>query len=401
MDGFDVCRGIRAALARADPDADRARRGARPRRRARGRRRRLRDEAVLAARAGRAHEGRAAPDASRAPQPRGSSSATSRSTPQAREVTVAGEPVELTGKEFDLLAYLLENPGIVFSREQLLDRVWGMTYFGGTRTVDVHVAQLRRKLGRPDADPHRPRRGLQGRPAVTLPRAAVRRDRGSWPLLSLALAFAIGAVLTRRAVERNTLRDVSAQVDLLVERERESLAPVLAAPQPAGVPRAPGRARRPGAARRLVAAPAAGARGRAPPRRAARRHAHVDGDALLLRRPARRAARASCSCGRPSSTNVAPGGRTSRALIIARARDGGARRARRVPARARDRAAGSAASPRRRRGLADSADEPPLVPVEGPRELARRSPRASTRSPSSSRRRARRSARSCSPSATS
>jgi DNA-binding response OmpR family regulator len=70
---------------------------------------------------------------------------------QAREVTVAGEPVELTGKEFDLLAYLLENVGIVVSRDQLLDRVWGMTYAGGTRTVDVHVAQLRRKLGRPDA----------------------------------------------------------------------------------------------------------------------------------------------------------------------------------------------------------------------------------------------------------
>ena len=69
----------------------------------------------------------------------------------AREVTVAGEPIELTGKEFDLLAYLLENAGIVVSRDQLLDRVWGMTYAGGTRTVDVHVAQLRRKLGRPDA----------------------------------------------------------------------------------------------------------------------------------------------------------------------------------------------------------------------------------------------------------
>ncbi len=71
--------------------------------------------------------------------------------PQAREVTVAGEPVELTGKEFDLLAYLLENTGIVVSRDQLLDRVWGLSYAGGTRTVDVHVAQLRRKLGRPDA----------------------------------------------------------------------------------------------------------------------------------------------------------------------------------------------------------------------------------------------------------
>jgi len=71
--------------------------------------------------------------------------------PQAREVMVAGEAVELTGKEFDLLAYLLENAGIVVSRDQLLDRVWGLSYAGGTRTVDVHVAQLRRKLSRPDA----------------------------------------------------------------------------------------------------------------------------------------------------------------------------------------------------------------------------------------------------------
>jgi len=69
---------------------------------------------------------------------------------KAREVAVDGETVELTTKEFDLLATLLANPGIVVSRDQLLDRVWGMTYPGGTRTVDVHVAQLRRKLGRPE-----------------------------------------------------------------------------------------------------------------------------------------------------------------------------------------------------------------------------------------------------------
>ena len=67
------------------------------------------------------------------------------------EVTVGGEAVELTGKEFDLLACFLEHPGIVLSRERLLDLVWGMAYPGGTRTVDVHVAQLRRKLGVPAA----------------------------------------------------------------------------------------------------------------------------------------------------------------------------------------------------------------------------------------------------------
>jgi DNA-binding response OmpR family regulator len=68
-----------------------------------------------------------------------------------RDVTVAGAEVELTSKEFDLLACFLEHPGIVLSREKLLDIVWGMTYPGGTRTVDVHVAQLRRKLGDPQS----------------------------------------------------------------------------------------------------------------------------------------------------------------------------------------------------------------------------------------------------------
>jgi DNA-binding response OmpR family regulator len=68
----------------------------------------------------------------------------------AREVGVDGSPVELRPKEFDLLAYLMQNRGVVVSRELLLERVWGFDYAGGTRTVDVHVAQLRRKLGRPE-----------------------------------------------------------------------------------------------------------------------------------------------------------------------------------------------------------------------------------------------------------
>ena len=67
-----------------------------------------------------------------------------------RTVSVAGSEVELTGMEFDLLAFLLAHPGIVMSRERLLERVWGLSFPGGTRTVDVHVAQLRRKLDRPD-----------------------------------------------------------------------------------------------------------------------------------------------------------------------------------------------------------------------------------------------------------
>ncbi|HUZ15841.1 MAG TPA: response regulator transcription factor [Gaiellaceae bacterium] len=76
---------------------------------------------------------------------------------ESREVTVGGASIELTGKEFDLLACFLEHPGIVLSRERLLDLVWGMTYPGGTRTVDMHVAQLRRKLG--DAEGIRTVRG--------------------------------------------------------------------------------------------------------------------------------------------------------------------------------------------------------------------------------------------------
>ena len=68
----------------------------------------------------------------------------------AREATVAGVPVELTTKEFDLLTILLGNPDRVLTRELLLDRVWGLAFPGGTRTVDMHIASLRRKLGRPE-----------------------------------------------------------------------------------------------------------------------------------------------------------------------------------------------------------------------------------------------------------
>ena len=67
-----------------------------------------------------------------------------------REVTVDGGAVALTAKEFDLLAYLLEQPGIVFTRELLLERVWGFDFPTSTRTVDMHVASLRRKLDRPE-----------------------------------------------------------------------------------------------------------------------------------------------------------------------------------------------------------------------------------------------------------
>jgi DNA-binding response OmpR family regulator len=64
-----------------------------------------------------------------------------------REVRNEGEPVAMTAREFDLLAYLAENEGLVLSRRQLLDGVWGPDWYGDDRTVDVHVRQLRKKLG--------------------------------------------------------------------------------------------------------------------------------------------------------------------------------------------------------------------------------------------------------------
>ncbi len=64
-----------------------------------------------------------------------------------RECLVSGEQVMLAPKEFDLLWELLERDGEVLNREQLLEKVWGYTYAGDTRTVDVHVRQLRKKLG--------------------------------------------------------------------------------------------------------------------------------------------------------------------------------------------------------------------------------------------------------------
>jgi DNA-binding response OmpR family regulator len=69
---------------------------------------------------------------------------------RSRSVTIDGAPVALRTLEFELLAELARHAGHVVTRDRLLDRVWGLTFAGGTRTVDVHVAQLRKKLGRPE-----------------------------------------------------------------------------------------------------------------------------------------------------------------------------------------------------------------------------------------------------------
>ncbi len=66
----------------------------------------------------------------------------------AKRTAFAGQqPLELTPKEYDLLALLLSHPERVYTREQLLDIIWGMNYIGGTRTVDIHVQRVRKKLG--------------------------------------------------------------------------------------------------------------------------------------------------------------------------------------------------------------------------------------------------------------
>jgi DNA-binding response OmpR family regulator len=64
-----------------------------------------------------------------------------------REARVNGNPVALATREFDLLAYLAQNQGLALSRQQILDAVWGADWYGDERTVDVHVRQLRKKLG--------------------------------------------------------------------------------------------------------------------------------------------------------------------------------------------------------------------------------------------------------------
>ncbi len=74
--------------------------------------------------------------------------------PDRFEVTVRGQEVKLTRKEFILLEYLLENGGRALTREALIDRVWGSDYVGDTRTLDVHMKRLRSKL---ELEPHRPR----------------------------------------------------------------------------------------------------------------------------------------------------------------------------------------------------------------------------------------------------
>ena len=68
------------------------------------------------------------------------------------QASVDGRPLDLTYMEYELLKFLVQNPGKVFTREMLLSRVWGYDYYGGARTVDVHIRRLRAKLGEEHAN---------------------------------------------------------------------------------------------------------------------------------------------------------------------------------------------------------------------------------------------------------
>ena len=320
--------------------------------------------------------------------------------PQAREVTVAGEPVELTGKEFDLLAYLLENAGIVVSRDQLLDRVWGMSYAGGTRTVDVHVAQLRRKLGRPDAIRTLRGSGLQGRPSVRLAlaaRAAVRRDRAR------RAALARPRARDRRGADAPGGRAEHAAGRLgavrPARRARARGAPaLLAAPL----------ARRSSSDRqdeRVVQVPLDGSIDLLPPDRAARlrRGAKLDGtletDGTRYLYAARLVSGKGFMLLRPASSTTSAWRPHVEGLIVAALATAA------LAALVAFLLARAIARPVRRvaeatRGLAGATGSRRPCPSRG-RASSRCSPRASTRSPSSSPRRARRSGPSSSRSATS
>ena len=66
---------------------------------------------------------------------------------EAHSVTIDGKEIELSYKEFELLAYFMENKGIALSREKILNNVWNYDYFGDARTIDTHVKKLRSKMG--------------------------------------------------------------------------------------------------------------------------------------------------------------------------------------------------------------------------------------------------------------
>ena len=302
----------------------------------------------------------------------------------------------------------MENPGIVLSRDRLLDRVWGMTYPGGTRTVDVHVAPAAPQARPARADPHGARRRVQGRRSRELvarvppaPHAAVpSRSRLIVVALDRRSTFAVGVVLTRRPVERANARATSrTRPTCSRSRKRSNARPVQRTLDAAAavLRRQNEQARRRRRSRSRRPYLPAGARGSPAARHREGSVPSAASGTSTPRRPSQRQGASSCSARRASSVRLAAV--RCRASLIAGARRRALAALARSCSRARDRAAGP---PRRRR-------EPQPRRGRVARSRARRglgrararSRRRSTRWREQLARRARPSGRSCSRSATS
>ena len=153
IDGYEVCRRLRERSDDAHHRDHRPRRGERPGAGPRARRRRLPGEAVRLPRAGGPDAGvtRRIDRAAGGPTPSAAILANGalEVDQRTRRATLDGEELTLTRKEFDLLALLAEDPGALRSREEILETVWDPHWYGPTKTLDVHVASLRKKLGEP------------------------------------------------------------------------------------------------------------------------------------------------------------------------------------------------------------------------------------------------------------
>ena len=148
MEGFEVATPARRRARRhADHLPDRARRARGQDPRAHDRRRRLRHQAVQPRGAARARAQRAAPlRAAPRPSPAGWSFEDLELDEDSREVTRAGEPIDLTATEYRLLRYLMLNPRRVLTRAQLLDHVWDYDFGGDARVLETYISYLRKKL---------------------------------------------------------------------------------------------------------------------------------------------------------------------------------------------------------------------------------------------------------------
>ena len=143
--------------------------------------------------------------------------------------------LDLTFKEFELLKFLAQQPGRVFTRAQLLQEVWGYDYFGGTRTVDVHVRRLRAKLGAetrvPDRDRAQRRLPVRARPAERPP-GRHRRRRGAGCRRRRGLAGGQRPGLASRRSQRPAVRRAGRLADRAEARQPASPGP-RSGPRPA------------------------------------------------------------------------------------------------------------------------------------------------------------------------